>query len=371
MSTSIPSLKSSAYELRLFSPPPLPSGVAANVSPGDQQRLTLREAFDLFIFPGLDRRKSGTVDVYRNAIKHWETHSENVPLIEINQPILQEFMSRLAPVLPSRATIRKIGRQIRAILRRCGPAEYGNPQGRGVIPKVPYFEMPKAPKSTPRVASHQELDTLYESCRVASWPKLPGIAPSTFWRAVLVCGYNLGPRSWELFCADQRSTDPDHPHSSLGWRWSHVDLLEETVCYWQEKCQAELYRPLHPCVVAHLRAIEGEREAVFPATRARSQVYDQWGRIKCAAGIGVEDASGAQTRDLDLHDLRRTCQSEWDWLHMGLGDWIVGHIAPDVGSQFYRNFDRKAREVIVQLPQPESFRSIPPRPMEPRQKRLF
>jgi len=370
--------------LRLFSPPPLPAGVAGGINQLEPRLFTIREAFEAFLKE--KQKKKTTVEAFENACMHWEqgtsnppegcqhwgSGSGNPPICQITQEQVEEFVEKIMPPrVPSPATIVKVCRGLRTIFRRVGPAIDGNPQGRGILDKIPYFPLPKVPKSTPRTAHMDQLNLLYDACGVATWPRIGEIPPANFWRTSLVSFYNLGPRAWEFFCAAPHCRDESIPEGRLGWRWDKIDLERATIEYWSEKVSAWLERPLHAVVVAHLKSIWSDRSAVFPATKCRSTLYDEWKKIKTAAGVGVMQTRSRSNPDLDVHDLRRTCSSEWDWIHPMLGDWMIGHIPNDVGSVHYRNFARKARETLPDFPQPEAFLNVPTLPVPSRQKRLF
>lgn len=364
---------SSVPSLQVFAP-----DVDAIDDPPSSDQVRLREAFDRHLRSGLDiPKQKGTLSAYQTALAHWERFTTDPTIADAarDNRAWQSLRRAMEEAGFAAATIRKTGRHLRALFRRLAAPSDGNPAGLSIVPRAPYFDMPKAPRQLPRLATFDELSSLYEMANVATWPELSDARPADFWRAVLVCFYNLGPRAWELFCespglgVDRREPRPA-PHWS-GWRWAFADLdgRQPALEYWIPKVSAWHRVPLSRIVIAHLRRIGADRRAIFPATKAHASVYGQWRCLKAAALAAHGDRlRGIET--LDFHNIRKTCQTEWDTLKMGLGDHIVWHTPTDVGGMHYRNFARLARAHCEDLPQPDAFREIFA-PRGPVQKRLF
>jgi integrase len=336
-------------------PPPPPATVKLfdptdERPPADPRSLTLRQAFETWFQAGIKTR--GNLGGYLSTLKHWEAMTpaerrSNPPITEIDAERVTDWLA-LLPFSPE--TRAKHARHVRAILRRCGPPSDGNPRGASILPTVPFIEIPSVPSpDDPRAATAPELDALYRACSVAKWPKIPGVAAPAYWRAAIVCLYNLGPRCWELLAADPR----DRSEHAAGWRWPNVDFEKRLVSFWRPKNRDTLKLPLGKVVIAHLRSIEGDRHAVFPATLDRGTIYQVWNLIRCIA-----QAEQDSVADLSPHDMRRTCQTEWDFHHFPLGDYITGRCAQDVQDRSYRAFRAKAAEIVDDLPQPPEFLSI-------------
>jgi integrase len=351
------------------SPPFAPRLFAPDAGePDEPQALTLRQAFDRYFAPNLTApgRSLGTLSAYRNLVGLWEKFTADPRIGSITSALLADFRKRLEADEYAPATVAKLGRHLRALLRRLGPATDGNPQGLGILETVPYLESPRVGRSAPRTASLDEIDRLYDACRVAVWPHIPDVPAPAFWRALVCAFYNLGPRSWELL--------HDGSDERAGFLWANYQPYVRSatgtplwsIAFLQRKTGNSLLLPVHPVLTAHLESVRTDRRAMFPVTLAHGSVYNQWRAIKSTAGVGVEGAP-----DLDFHDLRRTCQSEWDWLRLGLGDWILGHAPQDVGGRHYRNFARHAADACETLPQPKSFQTIFEKIVRERQTRLF
>lgn len=331
-----------SVSLRLFEP---------DTFTADPVNLTLREFFETKLLPQLiaERKKPGTIAAYRWALKHWETRTPNPPLSKIDLDLPKTFLLGFAPPEFELATAAKLWRQLKAIFRRAAPESDRNPDGLGLIERIPRVKLKRPPRRSNRLIALEEFDALYDACRVAKWPRIPGVRAPLLWQTSLVCFSNLGPRAWDFFC-DRPHANPLPQHC---WRWDWINWRTNTLQFVPDKTGDELRLPLHPIVVAHLQAIRTDRTFIFPATRNRHYVYDQWTAIKIAAGFDVEGPE-----DLDFQEIRANCQTEWDTLHFGLGDYILGHAPEGVGATWYRNFAKLAAEACQRFPQPPSFSRI-------------
>ena len=326
-------------------------------SPPAAATLTLRAVFESFLLPDLieQGRSPATIAEYSNSLRLWELLTTDPSLAELERDHKETLKAFIRDLKASRqpqyrpATICKIWRHLRPVIRRAGPLGDHNPDGEGIIGFVRPPRLPAVPRRINRVANLDELQALSEGCRVATWPKRGNIAPEVMWRAAIVSFYNLGPRCWDLWCAD-----PATPHSS-GWRWPQINLRAGSLRYLPDKTEeaGEIEIPLNRVCVTHLAGIKREWSAVFPASKSRGALYGQWAQIKAAAA-----ATCPSVLDLEIQNLRGTCQTEFDSIHVGLGDFMVGHAPDGVGPSFYRNFFRKAKEAAEQLPQPAGFLDI-------------
>ncbi len=320
--------------LRLYQGGPEPSG-------------TLREAFLRYILPGLTN--PGTIGVYLTALNHWEANTTDPPWDEITDRELTAFRERLSAIPMSQDTVAKYCRHLRPILRRLGPKEHRNPEGKGLIDDVPYFGKLGAPKASEadagedddrkRQASQVELAALYTACKVATWPDVPGVSPQAIWEAAIVCLYNLGPRCWEMWGCRETS----------GWQFSRLTTTD--LKFWRPKKTDWLRLPLNLIVRAHLERIRTDRARIFPATTTRRSLYGQWRRIVESAKIECPSVF-----DLTPQCLRRTCQTTFDWHgKQQLGDWMLGHKKSGVGAEYYRQLRPYAERIVHKIPQPKVF----------------
>ncbi|HEY2249642.1 MAG TPA: hypothetical protein VGH74_01230 [Planctomycetaceae bacterium] len=336
--------------------------------------LSLREAYEQYYAPELDApERDGTRKAFRNMLAHWEARSENPRLEKISADDWKELQRRLRKDGYPKSTVAKVGRHLRALLRRLGPATDRNPEGLGVLSVAPYIKIPKVPRTVPQNVDTQSIDKLYAACDVARWPRIRDVLPSDFWRGLICAVYNLGPRTREIV---HDGRDP-----TLGWLWRNYrpdnlrsgDLLSDgsgrPVCsirFFRDKMDDELLLPVNSILQAHLALIRTDRKAIFPVTKNDKSFYDQWRLIKTKAGLYVAGSDFPS-----FQGLRRTCQSRWDRINPKFGDWILGHKRQDVAGRFYENFSQDVADVCESLPQPEAFQAVFARRPRAGQRYLF
>lgn len=338
MTVSSPSIATPSFSLRVWAPDEFSRAP-------DQQ--TLRQFFESSLLPGLLEAgaKAGTIEAYYWALRHWEGQTADPPLaaIDADPHMVQSFLLRFQPPQFSIATAHKLWRQLKVIFRRATQESDSNPDGMSIIQRVPRVKLKRQPRRANRFVSHDELDALYDACEVATFTRTEHPAP-LMWRCQLVCFKNLGPRTWDFFCSS-----PDRPGANC-WRWEWINWRARTIRFRPDKTGDELRLPMHDVVMSHLQQVYSSRNVVFPATKNKHYVYGQWARIKRAAGFAVDGPES-----LRFQHLRATCQTEWDMLSMGLGDFFLGHAPSGVGATWYRTMEPVAMKLYKDLPQPKSF----------------
>lgn len=298
----------------------------------DSDHLTLRAAFEQYLLPDQDENSPGTLAAYRQALTHWEKHTSNPDVRRIDSDQLRDWKSAFRQAGASPALIGKAWRHLRAILRRIGPPQAGNPHGSGLIDRVPYVRLPRVPTKIPRVVSHEELDRLYEACHVAKWPpsRQTGLSAATLFRAALVLAYNYGPRTQDLWSLP----------------WTAVHWIDRRLCFVARKTAKLQGLPFNAAVEAALRSIHRpQRATLFHPTRCNSQFYREWAAINLAAGV----------EPVEWRDLRETCVSNYEKIAPGVGRWVVGHAARGVTETYYLNPAPAVLEAVNRLPQPAAF----------------
>lgn len=315
----------------------------------DPREFSLRQAYDKYLLPDLVDASAadGTLQAYGTAIRHWEKYSGNPAVGQIERNHATLLRDGLLESGMAAATVRKTWAHLRAILRRVAQPISGNPRGEGIIACVPWVRLPKSKPKLPRLASHSELNLLYDSCRIAIWPSVrkTGVPAPELWRCFLVLVYNYGPRTLDL------------------WRlpWSGVDWERGLIRFCAEKTSKLQGLPLNAAARAHLERVKLPREKVFWPTGGKTQFYREWRTINAAAGISVP---------LECRDLRETCASNYEAISPGVGSWILGHGPKGITQTFYVNPTPQIIEAVHKLPQPAAFLETPASDGL-RQKRLF
>lgn len=293
---------------------------------------TLRAWYERHLAPHI--KKKTTRAEYLVALNHWERYTANPPLNEITSATVHAFRGCLIQRNLAPRTVNKTWGQLSPIFRHAADVEEA-------IPKVPKFVRVKEHEQEPRDVTIEEVDALYRSAHVATWP-LCVEDPAELWRASFVAFWNLGPRRGELW-----GETPEQ-----GWRRSQ--FVRGQITYHTPKIGVDLTRPVHPVLAEHLRRCPpGRDDRFFPATLCTSSFYKVWHAI-------VDEAAKLEpsVADVTPHDLRRSCQTQWDEVCDGYGDWVLGHRRKTVGEK-YRATGRmvadRLRKNPKQYPQPAAF----------------
>jgi len=337
--------------LQLFDP----STLDRSGSPG---RITLREAYCAFLEPTLGDRAPATRSQLLCTIGEWERLTSNPPIDQISDMTLVKFRDdrRNDEGGIAEATVNKDLRGLRRIMRRIGPRCDGNPGGQGLISLVPYCEMLVPGEPRKRIASANELSALYEACDVATWPNRCGISPPLLWRATIVCLLNWGLNTQDLFRLDESSIVPGDGRRGL----SRPDRLY--LRFVRRKTQrhkpAPIILPLNETVQRHVASIRRPGGRLFPFPRNTRDIKRQWDVIHAEAGIALESK-------IHFQDLRKTCNTYFDMVSPGIGEWILGHAPREVNAKFYLDVEKRILAAVDQFPQPAGFSRFE------RQLRLF
>jgi integrase len=310
------------------------------MKPHDVDTMTLRDCFEAFILPDLTNAQ--TIANYRHNLNRWEKHTDNPPVARISNRTLADFRDRCLQVKLSPATFNGNRNVLRIILRRIGPAEYRNPLGEGLIPRVPFVKRLPEALPLPRIWTLDELGRMYDCCDVAQYPR-GELPPADFWRTLLVVGFH--------FCA--RRSD------LLGLRMEAIDWENGVVRWTARKTKKWHVLPLvHPVVVAHLHRVWDDREYVLPRRGDRPVTIGSWARLK-RTFQRIQQAAGL-TDFHGLHTLRKSGASYIESVAPGLASYILGHSLRGVTAIHYLNPSATGglADALRSQPQPESFAKI-------------
>lgn len=316
---------------------------AQYVTLGDDLKfnLDLRACFVEYILPDLEDAPEGTISLYRTALNHWEARTSNPPVGEITNDVLRKFKQSFLKEKYSPETIKKTWRHIRPILRRVGPPVQGNPLGESIIERIPYMAPPKNNvRKFPRIVTHEEVNAIYQACEVAKWPYASPCPAPLLWQLALVVFYNCGPRTQDFFKLTRQN----------------IDLEMRRVSFVAQKTSKLQGVPFQEIVGLHFEAVyqylnQDESTIVFPVTKSKGSLYDQWKAIQDAAGI---------SKYVEFRDLRETCDSLLNAANPGAlaGKWVLGHGGRDVNEIYYHNPSPEVLKAVENLEQPDSFYSI-------------
>lgn len=303
--------------------------------------LKLRDCFEQYVLPDMNEAPKGTLSVYISALNHWESRTENPVVGEISNEILRDFKQSFLKEKYSPETVKKYWRHIRRILRRVGPQIQGNPLGESIIDRIPYMAPPKNNvRKFPRIVTHEEINAIYQACEVATWPYASPCPAPLLWQLALVVFYNCGPRTQDFFHLQRKN----------------IDLKTKRVSFVAQKTSKLQGVPFQEIVGLHFEAVfqflnQDESTIVFPVTKSKGSLYDQWKQIQDKAGI---------SKYVEFRDLRETCDSLLNAANPGAlaGKWVLGHGGRDVNEIYYHNPSPEVLKAVENLDQPDSFYSI-------------
>lgn len=198
--------------LRLFvgeaGPSPLsPSTPGGNGTatgpPALSPALTLREFFEQYVLPVYLRGRraaESTVGQWRESVRLWAAYTGGPPLGAIDDYVCAEFVAGLSArkwrgTILSPNTVRKHVVPIAKILSLAGPRTQREPAGKGLLAEVPY--LPKPPERvepSERDLSLAEIEQWMAACDGATRPRIAGVEPADWWRALILWQYNTGLR---------------------------------------------------------------------------------------------------------------------------------------------------------------------------------
>jgi integrase len=301
---------------------------------------TLRDVWTSCVKPDLDEPAKKTLGDYETVLRHWEKLMKDPPIEAVNRETLKEFQAKLLAGKNSPnghrspATVNKLFRILKPLIRHCWPKDAQNPAGLGACD---YFKFPKAVAVQLRLPTVLDDDTITKLFKAAAGVNCPGRhAPRPavdLWRAYLVLHLNTGARTFDL----------------LGWRWSQVD--------WSFRCGActgaisftaqktgKLQRiPLNATCVAALRRIEHTEEFVWPTWQRHNATHMRrsWRKLCQQAGV-----------DCRMEDFRKTCNTRHEELRPGMGQWVLGHALNGVNARNYMNPTKMIGDAMAAFPQP-------------------
>jgi len=309
------------------------------------ETLTLRDAFEQFVLPDLDNPRSA--DDRRCTLNRWDIWSDNLPVGQITKQTLIRFRDASQAAGNSPSTTNKHLRNLRTILRRLGPAEYRNPEGEGIIPKIPHIKFLPVEHSLPRVVPLDVLSDLYDACGETHWPE-DLIPPAEWWKGLLVLAFNVCLRRGDL----------------LNLSTENIDLDERIISIRAGKTKKQQVIPLNAVALTKIRRLWSPRPNLFGKIisnrHGERQFSREWHRLQTAAGIEEQE-------HFEFHDIRRTGLTAYETVKPGVSSYLGGHLPQSqlngmvtmkVTKQFYISAPQVIIDAAEELPQPEAFKRI-------------
>ncbi len=173
---------------------------------GLSPRMTLSAFFSAYVEPiGLVASGASptTIGCYRESLAYWDAFTGDPPLAEIDEYTCAEFVAGLgklpgmkSPII-SPNTVRKHCRHVQRVIDLAGPPGRDRKQrlAKGLVERPPYIARPEEREKPPEDSfTLDEIAKWLGACEQATQPRLPGITPETWWRALILFTYNTGLR---------------------------------------------------------------------------------------------------------------------------------------------------------------------------------
>jgi site-specific recombinase XerC len=306
----------------------------------DDAGLSIRAAFEQYMRAEVERtRAAATLRQYWCAIRHWEEKSPVDDVARVTDADVETWRARMAAAGLVDATVAKTWSFLRSIFHRLGPRGPGNPQGLNLIATVPFCRTPASSPAPHRLRDLAMLERVYLACERATWP--PGSPPAAArWRCLVVVAYTWGLRTGDMvdlpasaYWRDAASPDPhscaDHP---AGW-------LVFTPAKTRRRKPVPLILPASRVAADHLLRLDaGDRLLGIP--RQNRRIYATWRQICAASGAAA----------LEIKDLRKLCNTQYNRLKTGLGKWVLGHAPRGVNESVYLSVESDLIDAVGRLP---------------------
>ncbi len=268
-----------------------------------------------------------TVKIYRDSLRLWILVTSDPPLAEVDVTLLARFKNCLAEMrglkrgtAMSPNTIRKHLRNIQVLLDKAGPPGPKNRDALGFIAgPVPWTKPPRSDNDDPRFIPLEIIGNVYQAAICMDEPRIEGIRPPDWWRALLVTAYCTQLRRRSLF----------------ELLWDEVDFSKGLMVLSPKRMKARRRHIVHmnKAVVAHLKKIlnpSKPRELVFPWPYTEGWFHRCFHRLQNEAGVPEKDHFG-------LHDLRRTAATILREGGPSAAQLALGHTAMSTTQNHYVN----------------------------------
>jgi integrase len=311
---------------------------------------TLSRFFEEWYLPQrLFDAKPSTILVYRVTVKVWRLLTGDPPIGAITAETVARFrdarlkMRGLKPHLRlATNTVRSNLQTIQTLLDKLGPPGRGNRDGLGILARVPWVLRPRREEKIPRTVPLDHLRDCLLAAIAMDWPRIPGVKPPAWWRALLIIAWNTGLRRGSLFTM----------------RWSDVEWEKHRLVLpaARMKSRRPMIVHLNEHAMKALRSIRTERTFIFPMTPDESpcsyrRYHEQIHKLEDAAGIKFKEHFGLKiTRNTVATTLWETSP--------GAAQFALGHTSSDVTRKHYVDGGALVARALDAIPQP-AFSSTP------------
>jgi len=285
---------------------------------------TLSTFFEGFYLPHcLFDARPATIETYHVTLNLWIKYTGDPTVTSITNETLTRFRDCLLKRHGIKgnntargATVRCKLRHLQAVLDKLGPAGQRNREAVGLLKEVPWCRPPREELPIPKIVSKENLQAVYKAADLMTVPKIPGIEPPAWWRALIAIAYNTGHRRRTLF--SMRMTDID-------WKKRIIIIPAERF-----KSRRPHVIPLNDDAYSHLVSIRTARDLVFPWPATRWHFDKNFHLLQYRAKIPTREWFG-------LHNLRKTIASLLWETSPQAATLALGHVSGVTTQNHYIN----------------------------------
>ena len=278
---------------------------------------------------------------YEITLRSWVLFTGEPPLAEITVSTLAHFRDCLKKVrgqLPGTTaannTVRRHLTHLSAILNKAGPAGPRNRDAAGLIDVVPWVKPPREEVFPPEPATAEQLGAVYRAAEGMSIPRVPGVSPADWWRALLVTAASTGLRKGALLKLEFAFLDVNRQRLNVPPRLSKTGRGQRI--------------PLQAITLDHLLRIQGPRDLIFPWPHGDSHFHRLLHALQDLAGIPRSEHFGLQNI--------RQALATWLWeIAPQAAQLGMGHTTPRTTRNHYVMGDGILARALEALPLAETF----------------
>lgn len=312
--------------------------------PDPAETITLRRYYDGWIFPLIQHQSKRSLESDRNALNHWERHTHNRDIREVDRFDLEQLRDGILRDGSSEETVNKVWRELAMML--------GVAEEEGFIARVPKIGIrmksrlvrPK-PKIQRETVCNDEVEFLWRGCAKATYPSECWHPSPKVWRVAIVLFYVYGPRTSDVFA---RLT------------WDNVKFRDRMIQFEANKTHKLQGLPLTDLVADHLRSIRSNRERIFHGFNSSGCLLK--GEIKRGYRATWRFEIGADDLEepVRFKHFRESMITRYNSISSGrlIGNWIAAHQIPGVSAQNYDLPTKDVRDAIEAATVPDCFKEI-------------
>jgi len=308
---------------------------------------TLSTFFETYYLPTcLYGASESTIELYRIVLRRWVLLTGDPPLTSIDVALLTRFrdaLSKMRGQRLNRATPDTVAcklRRIQTLLDKAGPSGPRNRDAAGIIEKAPWIRQPRSEPREVRLVDPEEIGAVYLATVGMERPKIEGLKPPAWWRALIVLAWNTGLRRRTIF--------------ELTWDMCDFEKRYFKIPGRSMKAKRFQIQPFPEVVARHLHVIRrSEHGLIFPWPHGMRYFHRRWDKLLELAGIPVEKHFG-------LHDIRKTLATTLWGSDPQAAQFVMGHSSATVTARHYVSQTGIVARAVDAIPQPASFGATTP-----------